>query len=319
MRVVVIGGTGHIGTYLSPRLVRAGHDVCCVSRGKREPDRYGEAWSQVRRVTLDRAAGEMAGEFGRRVAELEAEAVIDLTCYTPESARQIVEALRGRVEHFLHCGTIWVHGHSVTVPTPEDAPRHTFGDYGCRKAAIESYLLQEARERGFPATVLHPGHLVGPGWFPINPVANINPQVFERLAAGEEVGLPNLGMETLNHVHCDDVAQAFERALASRETACGESFHVVAEKAITLRGYAESAADWFGRGANLRFMPWEEWRTGYTEREAAITWDHISRSPNCSIQKAQTKLGYEPRYTSLSAVHEAVTWLIGNGKIRAAG
>ena len=30
MRVLVIGGTGHIGTYLSPQLVEAGHTVVCV-------------------------------------------------------------------------------------------------------------------------------------------------------------------------------------------------------------------------------------------------------------------------------------------------
>ena len=39
--------------------------------------------------------------------------VIDLTCYTPESTVHLVESLRGRVGHFLHCGTIWVHGPAV--------------------------------------------------------------------------------------------------------------------------------------------------------------------------------------------------------------
>lgn len=36
-RIVVIGATGHIGTYLVPRLVRAGHEVIAISRGIREP------------------------------------------------------------------------------------------------------------------------------------------------------------------------------------------------------------------------------------------------------------------------------------------
>jgi uncharacterized protein YbjT (DUF2867 family) len=37
MRVVIIGGTGHVGTYLVPRLVQLGHQVVVVSRGKRSP------------------------------------------------------------------------------------------------------------------------------------------------------------------------------------------------------------------------------------------------------------------------------------------
>ena len=32
MRVVIIGGTGHVGTFLVPRLVMAGHEVICISR-----------------------------------------------------------------------------------------------------------------------------------------------------------------------------------------------------------------------------------------------------------------------------------------------
>ena len=174
MRVAVIGGTGHIGTFLTPRLVEAGHQVICVCRGQRRPYRPSDAWNSVETLAIDRAAAEADNTFGARVAALAADAVIDITCYRPESARHLVEALRGRVAHFLHCGTIWVHGHSVSVPTTEEQPRRPFGDYGVQKAAIEEYLLRETRDRAFPATVLHPGHLVGPGWNPINPCGNLS-------------------------------------------------------------------------------------------------------------------------------------------------
>lgn len=316
MRVVVIGGTGHIGSYLTPMLVEAGHDVICVARGKREPYHSHEAWRGITRVAVDRGTEEALGEFGRRIAELGAEVVIDLTCYTPSSARQLVDALRGRVTHFLHCGTIWVHGHSVQVPTTEDAPRAPFGDYGIRKLAIETYLLEQAQE-GFPATILHPGHLVGPGWPPVNPAGNFNTEVFSSLAAGREVSLPNLGMETLHHVHAADVASAFLCAVRHRDAALGESFHVVSPAAVTLRGFAERVAAWFGREPLLRFLPWEEWRAGSSEKDSRVTWDHIAHSPNCSIEKARRLLSYQPAYGSLEAVQESVAWLVQNGHVAA--
>jgi hypothetical protein len=37
--------------------------------------------------------------------------------------------------------------------------------------------------------------------------------VFEKLANGEELQIPNFGLETVHHVHADDVAQAFECAI----------------------------------------------------------------------------------------------------------
>jgi nucleoside-diphosphate-sugar epimerase len=88
--------------------------------------------------------------------------------------------------------------------------------------------------------MLHPGHIVGPGWVIVNPAGNFNPVVFEKLARGEELALPNLGMETVHHVHAEDVAQAFWKAMDNWSSAVGESFHVVSPAALTLRGYAEA-------------------------------------------------------------------------------
>jgi len=313
MRIVVIGGSGHIGTYLSPMLVEAGHSVVCVCRGIKQPYQPHQAWADIAQVIMDRSGEESSGEFGRKVAELGADAVIDLTCYTLASAGQLVNALRGKVRHFLHCGTIWVHGHSVEVPTSEDTPRAPFGDYGCRKAAIEEYLLEEFLDTAFPVTILHPGHLVGPGWFPINPAGNFNPAVFSALAKGREVLLPNLGMETLHHVHSSDVAAAFVRALSTGEAALGQSFHVVSPAALTLRGFAERMRAWFGSASEISCLPWQEWQGGVSEKDARITWDHIAHSPSCSIEKARRVLGYAPQYSSLAAVQESVSWLLNAG------
>jgi nucleoside-diphosphate-sugar epimerase len=313
MRVAIIGGTGHIGSYLTPMLADAGHDVICVCRGVREPYREHPAWRSIRYLRIDRAAEEQAGNFGDRIAELDAEVIIDLTCYHPGSAEQLVHALKGRVRHFLHCGTIWVHGPSGSVPMTEDFPRRPFGDYGMRKAAIEAWLMQQAQTAGFPVTVLHPGHLVGPGWAPINPTGNFNVEVFAALSRGDEIRIPNFGMETLNHVHAEDVARAFLLALQNRERSLGQSFHVVAATATTLRWYAEEMAAWFGRPARIVYLPWDEWKKSVSARDAAVTEDHLRHSPNCSIEKARRLLGYEPRHTPLEAVKEAVSWLREHG------
>jgi nucleoside-diphosphate-sugar epimerase len=315
MRTVVIGGTGHIGTYLVPGLVRLGHQVTVISRGERTPYQSDAAWDKVELIHVDRNAEDAAGTFGQRVADLDPDVVIDLICFTEDSARRLAEALEGQVQHLLHCGTIWVHGPSATVPTREDAPRTPFGDYGIQKAAIERYLLGKARRDGFPVTVIHPGHICGPGWTPINPAGNFDLGVYEKLAHGEKVALPNLGLETLNPVHAADVAGSFLAAIASRSTAVGESFHAVASDAVTLRGYAEALAAWFGQPAHLGFLPLGEWERQVEEQHAGATRDHLMHSPNCSMAKAERLLGFKPRYSALESALDALKWLVDNGKI----
>jgi len=317
-RVVVIGATGHIGSYLVPRLVRAGHEIVALSRGEREPHRQAVEWRSVRRVAVDRDAEDAAGTFGTRVAELGADAVVDLICFTPQSARQLVEALRPFRPLLVHCGTVWVHGRAARVPLTEDEPRTAYGEYGVGKAAIESLLHRETLAGGVPSVVLHPGHISGPGWPVITPAGNLDPDVWRRLATGEPLPLPALGMGVLNHVHADDVAQAFERAL-TRPAAIGASFHVVAEQAMTCRGLAAGVAGWFGREPSLELVDWDEFERRVGPEHAATTRDHVDRSIAADIGRARSVLGYTPRYTSLDALHESLRWLVDHGHADVSG
>jgi nucleoside-diphosphate-sugar epimerase len=244
--------------------------------------------------------------FGRSIAVLSPDVVIDLICFDVDSARQIVEALQGRVQHLLHCGSMWVHGYKTETPSREWHVKRPIGDYGLKKAAIEDYLLNAVDQRQLPVTLIHPGHIVGPGWTPVNPQGNFNSEVYARLKRGEEILIPGLGMETLHHVHADDVAQGFTLALSRLEQARGQSFQIISASAITCRGYAEAVAGWYGHQAKLRFVSWETFRATLSVQDAEQSWEHLLHSTSGSIDKAKDLLGYKPRYTSLEAIREAL-------------
>ena len=150
-RVVVIGATGHIGSYLVPRLARGGHEVIALSRGAREPYQASPQWGSVTRVAVDRDGEDEQGRFGARIAALRPDVVIDLICFTPASARQLVDALRPSRPLLVHCGTIWVHGPALRVPVTEEEPRTAYGEYGTGKAEIEERRVgKECRSRWSP-------------------------------------------------------------------------------------------------------------------------------------------------------------------------
>ena len=130
--------------------------------------------------------------------------------------------------------------------------------------------------------------------------------------------LPDHGLGVLNHVHADDVAQAFQRAL-SAPAAAGASFHVVAAQAMTLRGLAAGAAAWFGREPVLEFVDWPEFGRLAGPEHAEATREHTFRGIAASIARAQETLGYAPRYSSLEALHEALAWLVADGQVDVGG
>jgi nucleoside-diphosphate-sugar epimerase len=318
VRIVVIGGSGHVGSFLVPRLVRAGHEVINLTRGARAPYVDDDAWSEVEQIQVDRTAEDATGTFGQRVATLEADVVVDMICFTPESAAALVEALRGHSRHLIHCGTIWRYGVSLKQPMREDDTSPPFGEYGTQKAAIAELLAAETRSGGLVTTVLQPGHISGPGWPPIGPLGNLDPDIWYALSAGQEIAVPGLGAELMHHVHADDVAQAFQLAIEQRDAASGESFNVVAPSALTVRGFLEIAAGWFGQTARIRSVSWAEFRSGTTAAYADSSWQHLCRSQYASIDKARSLLSYTPAYEPEAAVLDGIRWLIDHDRLKVA-
>ena len=120
------------------------------------------------------------------------------------------------------------------------------------------------------------------------------------------------------YVHADDVAQAFALAIEHHDAASGEDFNVVAPTALTVRGFAQLAAGWFGQTATLEPVTWEAFRTTTSAEYGEQSWDHLSRSQCLSIDKAKTLLGYAPVYEPEAAVLESVRWLIEHGELAVA-
>lgn len=317
-RIVVVGATGHIGTFLVPRLVRAGHQVVTISRGTRSAYVGAPEWQHVEQVTADREQEDRDGVFGDRVVALRPDVVVDLVCFTLASAEALVAALRGTDAHLVHCGSVWRAGPSAVLPVTEENATPPVGEYGTQKDAIARFLKEETARGGVVTTSLHPGHISGPGWAPIGPVGNLDPSVWHTLSAGEPLLVPGLGAESMHHVHADDVAQAFELAVAHRDAAAGEDFSVVAPTALTARGYAALAASWFGQEARLESVSWDRFRQVVPAEHAEASWEHLSRSHVFSIEKARRLLGYAPRYTAEETVLDAVRWLVDNDEVEVA-
>lgn len=289
MKICVIGGNGKTGTYLLPMLVKEGHEVICVSRGSHGFYGNDEAFAKVSQVHLTRGSE----DFEQQIAALKPDVVVDTICFTPEDMLKLIRALQGSIRHYIVIGSVWIHGHGTQLPYTEDEDRHPFGDYGIKKLAMAQLIRKLYKEEGFPGTIVHPGHIVAPGVDPvISPQGNAFRDSFIKLKNGEELLLPNNGLETVHHVHARDVAGIIDAAIQRGSVSFGEEFHAVSQRAMSLRGYAESVAALFGQEAKLTYLPFEEFKKVVGKERANATLDHIAHSPSASVEKTRRVLGY---------------------------
>ncbi len=108
MDVLMFGGTRFFGLRLARRLLRDGHRLTVLTRGRVRDD-LGDAPERIRADRSDAAALAAALE-GRRF-----DLVYDQICYTPREAKAALDALGDRVGRYVFTST-------MAVYTPQDAP-----------------------------------------------------------------------------------------------------------------------------------------------------------------------------------------------------
>jgi len=313
-KAIVIGGYGHIGSYLVPRLVRdGGYDVSVIARNKRAPYTVGDpAWDKITHISCDRSAMTAEGKFGKMIAEMKPDLVFDAVCYTRQQASELCEELvkTSPSTKLIEIGSIWVYGYPIETPVTEAHIHNAVCDYGKGKTEIENYLRELSKSGKLNTTVLHPGHICGNGWLPINPQANFDPDVWKVISSGRELLLPNDGNANIHPVHSDDIAGLTMAVLENPDTSNGEAFNAVAKHAVTLRGYAEAMYDRFGKKPNIAYLPFAEFAEAVCDKYADDTLEHISHNPCCSMEKAEKLLGFVPRHTVFDTAEAAVRHLI---------
>ncbi len=311
-RVLVIGGTGHIGSYLVPRLVSFGYEVFVYVRGETQPYPPSPLWKRVTRLSGNREEDEKKGTLQEYIRTIKPDILVDLIAFEPESAAGLVEVLSEEETHLLMCTTAWVYGKTRTIPTSEDAPRLPENDYARKKVRIEDILFAACGK--VRSTIIRPTHITGPGKTFVTPFGDHNPETLQRILNGEEVILLDGGFSTLHHVHPQDVADLFFSALSQPRKAVGEAFNCGARHAMTFFGLGEFLARSFGKPFCFRSMSLEEYAEcfGYPE-EAAM---HVRQGCCVSMEKAREILGFVPRYTPEAAVLEAMHDLIARGILK---
>lgn len=221
MRVVVIGATGHIGTFLVPRLVESGHDVVAVSRGTREPYRESPLWDRVERVRVDRDAEDAAGTFADRIAALSPRSSSTWSASRRSPRVTSSRAPRTRAAPRAH--------RQHLDPRPQHLPATARGR---PEGAVRRVRRAEGGDRALPDRRVAVGrravHGGAPGSHQRRRLARDHargqprPAVWTALATGGPLAVPGSGSETMHHVHADDVAQVVQLAIANRETSVGE-------------------------------------------------------------------------------------------------
>ena len=332
-----MGGTSFNGLSLVRELARVGHDVTICNRGKTD----AVLPHGVSRIACDRTdAAAVRSALGGR----DWDAVYDISGYTADDVRLMVELLKGRCGHYIFASSTVIYAPTRRGPISEDHPvdrSPSQNSYANNKLDCEEILVREHRENGFPFTIAAFSMVFGPN----NIIPDREQRMFQRLIGGRKILIPGDGT-TLGQVgHVDDQSRAL-RMMLGQPVTLGKRYNVTGDDWFSDEGYVDTFAAIVGVEPQKVFVPaqvmddlWDgrievadqmspvaiDTRSGDGGR--AMTLFQLSTlvqklQPNLhrwnqsvlfSVDRLKRDLGWAPEYTFQAAVEQTYEWFLREG------
>ena len=174
MRVLVTGGAGFIGSFLTERLVDDGFDVVVIDNlSSGDLDRLGRVINRVFFVKDDLKMPSRPDVFRDvdAVFHLAANPEVRVSVTEPSihfnenvvATFNVLELARKYgVKTIVYASSSTVYGDAKVLPTPEDHPIQPISVYGAAKAAGEIMCSTYARLYGITCVILRYANVVGP-------------------------------------------------------------------------------------------------------------------------------------------------------------
>jgi nucleoside-diphosphate-sugar epimerase len=338
VKVLVMGGTQFNGYALTLELVRQGHEVTVLNRGKTK----AALPRSVQRLVCDRTDEAQMREV---LGGLEFDCIQDISAYRPEDVQRMIELFQGRTGHYIFASSTVIYAATKLLPISEDNPTlrgPLQNEYGNNKLLCEELLIRAHREHGFPASIAAFSMVFGPR----NILPDREQRMYVRLLQGRRVLMPGDGT-TLGQVgHVRDEARAL-CAMMQKPATFGRRYNLTGGDSYTDEGYIDTFAEVVGASPEKVSIPAEvmnqiwagqieitgkpiqakvDTRTTHRDpREVQLFLfqrilqriaphiHHWSTPVYFSIERLKQDTGWKPEISFRSAVEQTYEWFCAEG------
>jgi nucleoside-diphosphate-sugar epimerase len=223
------------------------------------------------------------------------------------------------LERFVHCSTTGVLGVTGDRPADESTPMRPTNVYEATKAEAE-LAVSAACDEGFPAVVVRPGLVYGPG--------DLHLLGFFRSVLNRQFRPIGGRPVWLHPIYIDDMTEAFVRC-AVHPRAVGECFNLAGPEPVPLDRLAAAIADAAGTKPAVGRIPLAVARAAAAvgdalpprlRSRAPLTrsrLDFLTHSRLYSVAKAEASVGFDPATDLTTGIKHSIAWYREHGYLAA--
>ena len=314
MHFFVTGGSGFLGINLVRYLLERGHAVTTYDLAEFDyPER--ERITAIKGDIRDRAAIGQAMR-GRDIVVHTAAALPlykkeDIISTDLDGTRNVLEAAaENGVQRMIHISSTAVYGIPDHHPLLEDDRLEGVGPYGQAKVDAEAICLG-FRAKGMCVPILRPKSFVGPerlGVFAL---------FYDWAKDGRGFPMIGSGKNRYQLLDVEDLCQAIYLCATLDRDLANDTYNIGAKEFTTMREDYQAVLDRAGFGKRIVPLPAAPviWTLRFLEAlklSPLYKWVYETASTDSfvSIEKAETKLGFRPKYSNKDALVRNYLWYI---------
>jgi nucleoside-diphosphate-sugar epimerase len=302
MKVLVFGGTGWIGHRIALDFAENGYEVTICSRGVKKD--FVNDVDYINMITADK---NKSSDVEKIFEATKYDIVID-SVPTKESVEAVYKYAKG-LKHYLHCSSTGGYAPLPFIPCNETAYYEGFaGGWKATKKLVDNLVLELFFKHGFPATVIRPCYITGPGKLPLDNLGGRREDFIADILNNVTLDLPGTGNTLLQPIHADDLARSFLLAAEVPDVSKGQVYNICLERAVTHNRYLEITAAALGTNPVINYMTVDGMLEKYQGNIHEVGLLFFAEHMCYDISKAKNQLGYFPAHTTEEAIEETALW-----------
>ena len=291
MKILIIGGTGTISTYVVDKCLKLGMDVTIMNRGRSNKPLQKDAKWIIGDINNEQEVSEL-------LEDKHYDSVIQFVAFTKNQVERDVRLFKGKTDQYIFISSASAYHKPVEdYPITENTPLHNpYWEYSRNKIACEEYLN---KVKDLNVTIVRPSHTydnkmimaVMTRW-------GYDYAHIQRLLDGKPIIVPGDGTNVWTITHASDFANSFVYLIGNKK-AYNDVFHITGNKLYTWDQLTNILAKELGVKPNIVHIPSDFIIKYMPEMEGPLlgdkSWSAIfDNSKIKSISKEYTSnIGYE--------------------------
>lgn len=316
---MITGGAGFLGINLTRFLVNKGHHVVILDIAPFDyPDMVGKVTvikGDIRDYNAVKKATHGVDVVVHCAAALPLYKEADILSTDIDGTKNVLKAAEEcKVDRVIHISSTAVYGIPDHHPLYENDKLIGVGPYGKAKIEAEE-VCHEFRKKGMCVPVLRPKSFIGPERLGVFAV------YYDWIRSGKNIPLIGSGKNKYQFMDVDDLCEAIYLCVTKDKNTVNDTFNIGAKEFTTMKEDLGAVLDYAGFGKKvvpipkaplimtlrllemLRLSPLYKW-----------VYETAAEDSFVSIQKAEKKLGFKPKYSNKQALLRNYQWYLEHYK-----